>query len=107
MSNIHPLYVGNDTVFEITNMHDEVAGVDLNAATVTIALADTSGAPVAGTLWPKLMLYVEGSHGLYRVILPHDMQLTLGGRYVATVVSDAGPGLHAEWRIDCVARTRN
>lgn len=107
MSNITILYVGNDNVLEVAGMRNELTGADMNTAIVTAQLKDSAGTDVAGETWPKTMVYVAGSKGTYRVTLPYTLAVAPGARYVATIVADAGPGLRAEWQIECVARTRN
>jgi hypothetical protein len=106
MSNIAPLYIGNDSVLAI-DLRNDLTNTAINDATVTVQVKDTAGADVAGETWPKALAYVDGSKGLYRVTLPHTLALVAGGRYVATIVADAGIGLHATWDVECVARARN
>jgi hypothetical protein len=107
MSNIAILYVGNDSVLEVAALKNELTGADLNAAAVTVQLKDSTGVDVAGETWPKNMAYVAGSKGIYRATLPYTLALAAGGRYVATIVADAGAGLRAEWFVECQARMRN
>jgi hypothetical protein len=107
MSNITTIYVGNDSVLEVVGLTNDQTGAEINNADVSVYLRTASGASVDGETWPKAMEYVDGSNGLYRVTLPYTLELAAGGRYVATVVADAGPGLHAEWEVEVVARIRN
>jgi hypothetical protein len=106
MSNITIIYIGNDSVMEVADLKNDQTGADINDAAVTVRLKTTAGADVDGETWPKTLNYVEGSQGMYRATLPYTLELAAGGRYVATIVADAGAGLRAEWDIDCVARTR-
>jgi hypothetical protein len=107
MSNITTLYVGNDNELEVAGLKNDQTGADLNAATVTVRLTTEAGADVSGDTWPKTLAYVDGSRGLYRTTLPYGLDLVAGGRYTAHVSVDGGPGLRAEWEIECVARTRH
>lgn len=106
MSNIHILYVGTDTVLQLDSLQNEIGGTFLANATVVVTLADDQGNEVAGATWPQSMVHVAGSKGVYRTTLPFSLGLVADRRYVAQVVADAGPGLHAEWKMECIARDR-
>lgn len=107
MSNVHVLYAGNDTVLQLSELQDEVSGSFLDGADVSVTVADEQGNPVGGATWPMSLVHVAGSKGIYRTTLPYTLDLQPGRRYSAYAVAHAGPGLHAEWQIECVARTRN
>lgn len=106
MSTIQTLLIGNDTIFEISRLKDDVAGAFVNDAVVTVTLVDADGAAVAGDTWPKSMAYVAGSSGIYRATLPYTLELAENGRYDAEVAVNAGEGLRAAWTVECVARKR-
>ncbi len=107
MSNIQTLYVGNDTVFEITKLKNDIDGLFINDADVTVTIsAAGSEEGVDGDTWPKTVGYVEDSEGVYRCSLPHELELVAGQRYAAAVVVDGGSGLYASFTVDCVARAR-
>lgn len=107
MSNIHALYVDNDMVLQIDDLKDEITGAAATTAAVSVTLSDEQGNEVLGAQWPLSLVHVAGSNGTYRTTLPYTLEVTPGARYVATVVADAGPGLHAEWEVEVVARVRN
>lgn len=107
MSAIYELFVGNDTVLEVQGLRNDVTGEPLNTATLTLTLLDAAGAEVPGQVWPMPMVFVEGSRGLYRALLPAALPLVADARYTARIVADAGPGLMGSWLMECVARTRN
>ncbi len=106
MSNIQTLYVGNDTILEIENLRDEVAGVFIPDAEVTVTLKDSAGANVVGDTWPKTLTYLASSNGVYRCTMVHGLALVAGQRYSAAIVADGGNGLYASFTVDCVARAR-
>jgi hypothetical protein len=106
MSDVHILYDGNDMILEVSALKNEVTGGFLNAATVTVSLADTDGNPVDGNAWPLALGYVTDSDGIYRVTLADTLVLTPDTRYLAEVIADAGSGLRAKWVEDCICRTR-
>lgn len=107
MSNIHILLDNNDSILEVDGLKNELTGVFLNAATVTVTLKDAAGADVAGDTWPKTLNYLAASNGTYRATLLYSLTLTAGSRYTAVITADGGAGLHAEWAMDCVCRARN
>lgn len=107
MSNIAVIYVGNDSVLEVTALRNEMTGADINNAAVSVTLKTSNGAQVDGETWPKAMAYVDGSRGIYRATLPYTLKIITGGRYIATIVADAGLGLRASWDVEVVARGRN
>lgn len=106
MSNIQTLYIGNDTIFEVERLKDELTGSYVDDATVTVTLTDADGASVAGDTWPKSLAYVSGSSGVYRATLPYTLELTENARYDANVTANAGAGLRSAWTVECVARKR-
>lgn len=106
MSTAATLYVGNDSVVEVALLKNELTALELDAATVTVRLRDIEGQDVSGQVWPLTMLYVPASVGTYRATLPYTLPLVPNKRYVATIVADAGPGLRAEWDMQCVALSR-
>lgn len=106
MSNVSVIYTGNDTVLEVANLINGLTGEPLNGADVSVTLLDADDAEVEGETWPRSLIYVADSRGVYRYTLPYTLSLVLGGRYTATVVADAGPGLRARWSMECVARAR-
>lgn len=106
MSTIQTLLIGNDTIFEVDRLKDELTGSFKNAATVTVTLVDADGAQVAGDTWPKTLDYVTGSSGVYRATLPYTLDLEENARYDAQVSVNAGAGLRAAWTVECVARKR-
>lgn len=107
MSNIHILYDNNDNILEVDGLKNDLTGVFLNTATVTVTLKDATGAEVAGDIWPKAMEYLDASNGIYRTTLPYSLVMTAGSRYSAVIAADGGAGLHAEWTVECVCRARN
>jgi len=107
MSTIHVLLISNDHILELDSLKNELTGLDLNGATVTVTLVDAEGAQVGGEVWPKTMAYVAETDGVYRCTLPYTLALTPAARYVARITANAGNGLRAHWELECVARTRN
>lgn len=105
MSTVEILYVDNSMVVELAGLENGMTGVAINNATVTVTLATTAGVNVTGETWPATMNYAESSNGVYRATLPHDIAIVDGQRYVATISAVSG-SLHAEWTVQCVARTR-
>jgi hypothetical protein len=106
MSTIHILYIGNNSIVDVTGLRDENSGSFVSDARVSVALYDGSGLPVPGTDWPLAMDYLADSNGVYRATLPFTLALSEGARYVARVIADAGDGLRAQWDMPCVGRLR-
>lgn len=106
MSNVHILYIDNDNVFQVEDVQDEVGGDYLTNAAVAVTVSDAQGNAVGGAGWPLSLVYVPASRGVYRATLPYTMDLQLNQRYSMLVTVDGGPGLHAEWTLDCIARAR-
>lgn len=106
MSTIHILYIGNNSIVDVTGLRNENTGETVATATVSMTLLDQAGAPVGGSNWPIPLVYVAESSGVYRATLPYTLALVEGGRYVARVVADAGDGLRAQWDMPCVGRVR-
>lgn len=106
MSNVAVIYTGNDTVLEVANLTNQLTGLPLNAATVTVTLLDSEGEEVDGAVWPLTLAYVTSSRGVYRVTLSYLLDIVAGARYSAEITANGGAGLRAEWVVECVARER-
>lgn len=106
MSEISPIYYGNDMVLELADLTNETTGLNVSTATVTVTLVDAAGSNVAGDTWPKTMTYVTGSNGVYRATLLDTLTLTKGARYVARISANAGAGLQGYWEKDLICKAR-
>ncbi len=106
MSNITVIYTGNDTVLEVAALRNGLTGEALNSADVAVTLNDALGNPVDDVSWPLSLLYVADSAGMYRVTLPYSLPLQPNARYTAAIAVNGGPGLVANWELECVARQR-
>lgn len=106
MSTIQILYIGNNSVLDLTSLRNEASNMPVLDAVVSVTLLNQQGAQVAGSDWPMQMALVAESTGTYRATLPHTLALVEGTRYVARIVADAGEGLRAQWDMPCVARAR-
>jgi hypothetical protein len=106
MSTIHILYLGNNSIVDVTGLRDEATGAYVTDANVVMTLLTQTGAEVGGVQWPIQLVYVPETSGTYRATLPYTLDLTEGGRYVARIIANAGAGLRAEWDMPCVGRLR-
>ena len=106
MSEVSVIFYGNDMVLELTDLTNEVTGVNANAATVTVSLTDANGIAVTGDTFPKVMTYVTGSNGVYRTGLLDTLSLIRGARYIAKISADAGAGLQGYWEKDLICKVR-
>ena len=82
MSNPVSLFVGNTAILEIT------LGVELT-----------------GDTWPKPLVYVAGSEGLYRALLSHNVAMEEGANYLYAATASAS-GMVASWGGDVNAVRR-
>lgn len=101
------LFKDNDMVLEVSGLQNEVSREYLNAASVTVSLADAAGAAVSGATWPLSLSYVTSSNGVYRVTLADSLGISDEAKYIATVTADAGDKLRATWVLDCLGALRN
>ena len=106
MSGIHILYLGNNSIVDVTGLRNENTGAFVNDADLSMTLLDKTGAQVGGANWPVPFRYLDESNGVYRATLPHTLAIAEGERYVARVVANATLGLRAQWDMLCVGRTR-
>jgi hypothetical protein len=106
MSTIHILYLGNNSIVDVTGLRNEHTGEFVNDADLSMTLLDKTGAPVGGANWPAAFQYMADSNGVYRATLPHTLAIAEGERYVARVVANATLGLRAQWDLLCVGRLR-
>ena len=104
MSNPVSLFVGNTAILEIT-LVDELTGDPVNSATVAITLTDISGVELTGDTWPKPLVYVAGSEGLYRALLSHNVAMEEGANYLYAATASAS-GMVASWGGDVNAVRR-
>ena len=90
------LLIANSNTLELNGLRNAVQGGFVNGATVLATLEDAAGVEVAGQVWPAQLSYVADSNGCYRVLLPHDLPLTLNKRYKLSLLVQ-GDGLTASW----------
>jgi hypothetical protein len=78
-----------------------------NDATVTLVdLANrATGVPVAGS-FPVALLYVLGSSGDYKGILPHTLPVVVGETYTATFKAVSAQGYESVWKETVRAKNR-
>lgn len=100
MRNVQTIYAGNDSVIALAGLRDALTGDDITGALVTVTLLDASGAPVAGTTWPKTCSESSVSPGTYRAVLPGgSMSIAVGDQLTARIVADGGSGLGGQWDV--------
>jgi hypothetical protein len=100
-------FVANTNVLDLVGLKDEIAGVFINDAAVTVTIKDATGAVVSGAIWPMTMAYVATSDGDYRAILSDGIDFIAKAKYSAYITADGGPNLMARWQMDFkpIART--
>jgi hypothetical protein len=106
MSDVAFIYYKNDMLLEVSDLENETTGLNINNATVTVTLVDSTGANVVGDVWPKAMTYVTGSNGIYQVNLLNTMTLIKGARYTAQIAANGGAGLVGYWEKDLICQVR-
>lgn len=104
MSATRVLYVGNTNYVELDALTNEVTGVVITDASVTLRLKDAAGADVAGETWPLVLTHV--ADGLYRCYLVSTLPLVADAKYTGEVVAIAGGSLVGKWSLDFVAKVR-
>jgi len=107
MINYSALYVGNTSIIELDGLADQ-DGVYQNDATVTLqSLVDKrTGVAVSGVTVPLTLSYVASSNGKYRGTIPHDVDVTAGRVYIATILAISSAGLRAQWAETVLAQVR-
>lgn len=88
----------NDNVIELTGLKDEITDVNIDDATVTVTLKDSTGVDVTGETWPLAMAAL-GSGGIYRATLINTLDVTLLDQYTAVVDVTTTGGVKAKWSI--------
>lgn len=98
------IYLGNDTVIEVTGLQNAVDSSYLNAATVTVTINDSAGTEVVSS---QALSYVAASNGNYRATLDKALiaSLTIGSRYFA-IITAAESGIDAQWRMPLLMQYR-
>lgn len=89
------LFVGNENYLKLAGLINNVTGLYVNDASVSIQLKDRSGTNVGTS---TAMSYIAASNGDYAVTLADSLGITAGKGYVAHVDAEAPGGLtyHAE-----------
>jgi len=106
MSEIPAIYKGNDMVLELSDLTNETTGDHISDATVSVTLVDSTGADVAGDVFPKTMTYVTGSDGVYRANLLDTLNLIENAKYKAKISANAGEGKQGYWEKDLICKIR-
>lgn len=98
------LYVGNDTIVELTGLTNSATGATVNSASASITLVDENDAPVDGMTFPQAMTAL--GNGAYSATLQDTLDLTPGLNYRLYVDVNAGSGLAASFALVLRARER-
>jgi hypothetical protein len=96
----------NTSVAELRGLKSAIDGSYVNDAIAAITLLDKAGSEVGGTVWPIGMSYVSGSNGVYRAILPDDIEVESGERYLSRVVATLTDGSKATFNCGVHVTTR-
>jgi len=100
------VYIENDNLIQLTGLQDAATSVYVNNATVTVTVTDRKGVNVSGQSWPLTLSYVASSNGNYEGTLEDGLVLSIGQKYEAKVVADAGSDKIATWYLDLMAQRR-
>lgn len=93
---MHRLYVGNDTVLELTGEDrlEDQDGNPVEGATMEATLLTQDGTEVPGVTWPVALS--DDGGGEYSGVIPSDVEVAKGKRYGLQLVAEAG-GAKATW----------
>lgn len=94
---IDALYVGSDTVLEVSKLANPVSGAYVNDATVSATLKDAAGATVIGQSFPLTLTYAGDGLGTYRGTLQDTLAVSENQWYTAEIIAIGG-GLTRFWR---------
>ena len=97
------VYIGNDTLIQLDEAHDEQTGAYLNAATVTFNLKTNAGDIVVSD---TAMAYVAGSNGKYQGTLQSGTALTANTKYTLEIALSEG-GIVGLWHWTVYAKYRS
>lgn len=99
-------WVGNNNTLELRALRDERTGEFLDAAAVTVTIRDAAGAPITGETWPKAVVHVEGSKGVYQANISYQAAFVPEGQYTAVIDVDAGDARRGHWELPLLAKVR-
>lgn len=99
------LYVGNQSVIELTGLTDALTGNIQQAASVRVSLMRAASEQVVGQQWPTTMHPVPGCPGSYRATLDAALAVVPCEQYTAVVDVDSA-GVVARWDVPVIARKR-
>lgn len=103
-------YVENTNTILLTGLKDELDEVFINDANVTVTVKDSTGAEVAGQVWPATMDYLSGSDGDYALGLTHTLSFAADQSYTAFIDADGsvsgGVERFGHWEMKFKARKR-
>lgn len=107
MSTASIFYRGNTAIVRIRGLRDANRNYLDDATVLMVSLVDEStGEAVDGVSTPVDMEYVADSDGVYEGVIPHNADVTVGHRYIATVRAESTGGHRGEWEELIRVRTR-
>lgn len=83
-------FVLNTNALDLIGLKSHAEGDYINDATVDFTIKDKAGVAVAGSTWPQIMVYISGSNGDYRGILPAALALVNKQKYTAFINAQGG-----------------
>ena len=100
-------FIDNTNLLRIKGLFNVLDAVFPAGATVTAIILDSTGAQVAGQVWPVTLNYETGTNGNYVAALEDDVAFINGSSYVAeiTALDGASKGFW-EFPFKPVTRTR-
>lgn len=102
-----PALIANTNVLDLIGLQNELTGVPINDAAVTVTVKDEDGINVAGTSWPITMTYVPASTGDYRAFLSETLPLVDKAKYTAVIDANGGANLVGHWELHFRAVSRS
>src|SRR5580765_7758485 len=90
-------FVLNTNALDLIGLKSHTEGDYINDATVDVTVKDKAGVAVSGSTWPQIMVYVSGSNGDYRAILPAALGLVAKQKYTAFINAQGGGERLGHW----------
>ena len=99
------IYLGNDTVIELSDVKNTTTQVIDTGAAVAVTLEDMQGDEVTGQTWPLAMPHVAA--GLYRATISASIGIEANAQYRAIVTATGTDNEVGLWEYGVIAQIRS
>lgn len=105
MSREAPIYINNNHLLQV-NVSELSSDEAVENGNCTLVIKDKgTKVPVSGFIWPAVLTEDEDTPGLYKMVVPHNLEI-LDGQMLYAEINFESDGNKSSWVLDLKAQYR-